>query len=342
MKQKRKRGNKTVKRKLALILSVIMALSLSGCDSGVGDPGTSNDWPGLITLATTTTGSTGYYIGVAQSQILSNTIEGVNFTSEATDGTSPTNGLIVQNDSACLANIAIDATQQLIEGTYPEMQGTKLDKLQLIMVGHATELQFVTLKETGITSLDQLKGKRVATLNPGTATRVATLQVLEAMGYQESDFAALMALTPNDMADALKDGSIDVGVFSGGAPTAAVSDLNSTQDIVMLQAPLEALNKVLEEHPGYRLYTITSDVYSDMTEDCTLLGLPMGMFCNADMDEDLVYEITKALNEGTDELTAAHAEGANWNTENTLPFYLDGSIPFHPGAARYYDEIQGN
>lgn len=332
-----------MKKYVALVTVVIMLLSITACNTSTEKAGESDaGWPELMTIESTTTGSSGYYICAAIGQTLSNHIEGVTVTAEATDGTSTTDAVIVQNDPECLGYIAVDAAQQLIDGTYPEMDGKKQDKLRLMMVGHATQVQFVTLKESGITSLDQLKGKRIATMNPGTATRVATLQILEAMGYEESDFAALLALTPSDIADALKDGSVDVGVFSGSAPSAAVSDLNSTRDIVMLQVPQETLDQIMKEHPGYRLYTITSDAYSDMTEDCTVVGLPMGMFCNEALDEELVYQMTKALNENTDEVAAAHTDGALWSTENTLPFYEAGDIVFHPGAVRYYEEILEN
>lgn len=327
-----------MKKILTLILALMLMLSVTACGGGEKKED-GNSWPENITIATGNSGGTYYYIGAAQSQILSNAIEGVAFTAEATDGSLTMNGPLVQNDADCLGIFVLDAMQNGINGTYSEMPDVSLDKLRLIMAGNATKLQFVTLEESGITSLDDIKGKRIATSNPGTAVRIATLQVLEAMGYEESDFASVTAMTPSDMADALKDGVIDVGVFNGGTPTAAVSDLNNTRDIVMLQVPEDILDKVVEEHPGYRTYTVTSKEYSDMTEDCVILGLPSGFGCNADMDEDLVYKITKVLNESTDELAEAHSEGAEWNTENSLGFYNDGTIPFHPGAARYYEEI---
>lgn len=324
-----------MKRILTLILAIAMLLALTACDSSGDGTGSKN-----ITIVTSNSGGTWYYIGAAQSQILSNGIEGVLFTAESTDGSPTTNGPIVQGDPNSIGIIVLDSMQQLLEGTYPEMPQT-LDKLRLIMAGNATKLQFVTLAETGITSMEDLAGKRIATSNPGTAVRIATLQVLEAIGYSESDFASVTAMTPSEMADALKDGAVDVAVFNGGTPAAGVSDLNSTRDIVMLQVPLDVLDKVVEEHPAYKTYVVTSEVYSDLTEDCVILGLPSGIFCNADMDEDLVYEIAKVLNESTEELAAAHSEGADWNTENSLEVYLDGGIPFHPGAARYYDEVLG-
>lgn len=330
-----------MKKSVTLILSIVMILVMNACGSSVDNNNGAGAWPGRVTIATVTSGSSSYYIGAAQSQILSNAIEEVSFTAESTDGSPTTNGPLVQNDPDCLCILALNATQQLLEGTYPEMPVT-LDKLRLVMVGNATMLQFVTLKETGITTLQDLKGKKIATANPGTAVRIATQQVLEALGYEESDFASITAMTPSDMADALKDGVIDVGVFNGGAPSAAVSDLDSTRDIVMLQVPIDVLDQVMADHPGYGTYTIGSGIYSDLTEDCVVLGIPMAIVANADMDEDLVYEITRVLNNSTEELAAVHAEGGNWNTQNSLAVYLDSDIPFHPGAARYYDEVLGN
>ena len=335
---------KTMKRIIAVILAVGMLAVLASCSSndGAAEKGNENavSWPERVTIASGDTGGANYYIAVAQSQILNNAIDGVDFAAEATDASPTTNGPIVQNDADCLGFLAPIGLQQLLEGTYPDMPQS-LDKLRLIMTGNATKIQFITLKESGITSLDQLAGKRIATHNPGTTGRAATLLLLKEMGYEESDFASITAMTPSDTADALKDGTIDVGIFNTGLPGAAISDLNSTRDIVMLQVPEDVLNKVIKENPAYVSTSVSKDVYSDMTEDCTVLGIPMGLVCNEDMDEDLVYEITKALNEGTADLAAAHTEGAEWNTENSLGFYNGGAVPFHPGAARYYDEIQG-
>lgn len=335
-----------MKKVIAIILLCTALFTLAACGGGDKQPAAeSQENAGTqdktITIATASTGGATYYIGAIQSQILTNTLDGYYFTIESTDGSVTMNGPIVQNDPSCMGIIVMESVQQALNGEYADLPGVKLDKLRLIMAGHASQIQFVTLKETGITSLKDLKGKRIAAASPGTAARPATLQILEALGYEESDLAAVTAMSATDMADALKDGTIDVAAINTGVPGSAVSDLNSTRDIVMLQVPQDILDQIIEKHPAYRIYTITSEDYSDLTEDCTTLGLPLGLFCNADMDEDLVYEITKVLNESTDEMAAAHADGAAWSTESTLPIYNEGEILFHPGAARYYDEIQG-
>lgn len=341
-----------MKRLISIILLCVVLFSIASCgrQNSNTDPAVDSQQENkrevsredkTITIATSNTGGATYYIGATQGQILTDKLEGYYFTIEATDGSITMNGPIVQNDPDCMGIVVLESVMQALDGNYAELPDTKLDKLRLVMVGHAAQIQFVTVEETGITSMEDLKGKRIATASPGTAARPATMQILEAMGYEESDFASVTAMSMTDMGDALKDGTIDVAAFNTGVPGAAVADLNSTRDIVMLQVPQDALDKVLKEHPAYRLYTVTNEAYSDLTEDCTVLGLPLGLVCNADMDEDLVYAITKTLNESTEELAIAHADGAAWNTESSLSVYNDGEIPFHPGAARYYDEIQG-
>ena len=338
-----------MKKLLALFLAMTMVFALSACGKSNDDPEkdnsgdvqqTAKEWPKNVTIETGSSGGTAYYIGAAQSQILSREISSVSFTAEATDGNLTTNGPVVQNAPDCLGFYVIAALQEGIEGVYADMPGVKMDKLCLIMVGNATKVQFVTLKEYGISSLADLKGKKIATPPAGSVARAAALKTLYAYGYTDSDFASITAMSYSDMGDALKDAAIDVGIFAGGTPQSTVSDLNSTRDIVMLPIPQETIDKVLAENQAYTTFEVTSDAYSDLTEPVTLISIPMGLGCNLDMDEDLVYEITKTLNSSTEELASAHAEGINWNTENSLTFYNAGAVPFHPGAARYYDEVK--
>lgn len=295
----------------------------------------------MITVVTSTPSGTVFYIGAAQCQILDKGINGISFVTEATDGCPNTNAPIVQNDPSCMGIFAIPGGVDFLNGKYAYMPGTVLDKLKLVMTGNTSTIQFVTLKNSGITSLKDLKDKRIAMPPAGSVSYMEAELCFEKMGYKKEDFAVCTPMSNSDMADALKDGTMDVSIFSGGTPMAAVSELNSTRDIVLLELPDNILNSILEENTGYVTQTISGDIYSDLTEELVLLGCPMGLFCNADMDDDLVYEITKILNESTEELSVAHAEGAKWNTENTLVFYNAESSLFHPGAARYYDEIQG-
>lgn len=333
-----------MKRIISLLLALIMVLSLTAC--GQKQPGTIPDdetptqanWPNDVVIVSGTTGGTSYYIGAAQAQILSEAIDGVTFVTEATNASIMQNGPLVQGDAAIMGHFVIPALAQAREGTYPNLDET-FDKIYLIQVGNATRPQFITLEENGIKSFSDLKDKRIAVPPITTVVYTAAMQVLAAYGYSESDFASVTPMAFNDQGDALKDGSIDLAVVAGGFPQAVASDLNSSRDIVMLSISDEVMSKIREETPSYNAEIIPAGTYSDVTDEVQVVSIPQSIGCNIDMDEELVYQITKALNEHTDELAATHAEGAAWNLENSLAMYKAGTVPFHPGAARYYEEM---
>ena len=295
-------------------------------------------WPKDIVIASATTGGTAYYIGATMAQILTNAFDGVSFTTEATNGSIMQNGALVQENKDILGHFVVPALIQAKEGTYPNLE-TKFDKLEVIQIGNATRPQFVTLKENGITDFSNLKGKKLGVPPITTVVYVAAMQVLKAYGYEESDFASVTPMAFSEQGDALKDGSIDVACVGGGFPQAVISDLNSSRDIVMLSVSDEAMEKVLAETPSYNKEIVPAGTYSDVTEDITVISIPQSIGCNVEMDEDLVYEITRILNESTDTLAATHAEGKAWNLENSLAAYKSGVVPFHKGAARYYEEM---
>lgn len=335
-----------MKRVFALLLALIMIISLVACGGKNQGAPTGNEaqhtkdknWPSDVVIASGTTGGTSYYIGAAQAQILTEAIDGVSFVTEATNAAITQNGPLVQNDPAIMGHFVIPALVQAREGTYPGLD-MELDKVYLIQVGNSTRPQFITLKENNIKDFSDLKGKRIGVPPITTVVYTATIQILAAYGYKESDFASLTPMAFNDQGDALKDGSIDVAVVAGGFPQAVASDLNSSRDIVMLSISDEVMAKIIAETPSYKAEIVPAGTYSDVDYEVQVVAIPQGIGCNIDMDEDLVYEITKVLNESTDKLASMHAEAREWNLENTLAVYKAGVVPFHPGAARYYDEI---
>ena len=345
-----------MKRKIALLLAALMTMSLVACGnnqntqepasggapsstpSGSGGGATSRNWPSDVVIVSGTTGGTSYYIGAAQAQILTEKIEGVSFVTEATNASIMQNGPLVNDDPSIIGHFVIPALLQAREGTYPNLDAT-YDSIYLIQVGNSTRPQFITLAENGINDISDLRNKRIAVPPVTTVVYTAAMQILEAYGLTESDFAALTPMAFTDQGDALKDGTIDCAIVAGGFPQAVASDLNSSRDIVMLSISDEAMAKILAVESSYMAEIVPAGTYSDVTTDVQVLAIPQSIGCNIAMDEDLVYEITKALNESTEELTAVHAEGADWNLEKSLTVYQAGVVPFHPGAARYYDEI---
>ncbi len=296
------------------------------------------NWPKNVVIVSGTTGGTSYYIGAAQAQILTKKIDGVSFVTEATNASIMQNGPLVMRDPNIIGHFVIPALMQAREGTYPNLP-MKFDSIYLIQVGNCTRPQFVTLAESGITDIAQLKGKKIGVPPVTTVVYTAALQVLEAYGLKREDFSSVTPMAFTEQGDALKDGTIDCAIVAGGFPQAVVSDLNSSRNINLLSISDEVMAKVIAQTPSYMAEIVPAGTYSDVTKDVQVVAIPQSIGANIALDADLVYEITKALNESTEELASVHKEGAAWNLKSSLEVYKQGTVPFHPGAARYYDEV---
>jgi uncharacterized protein len=193
----------------------------------------------------------------------------------------------------------------------------------------------VTLANSGIASLQDLKGKRVSVGRPGSGTEVNAKALLEANGITYDDIT-VQRLNFNETADALRDGDIDAGFWSVGPPTSSILNLAATRDIALVPLTEAEIAKAQEVEPVFaptpcvRACTTRS---MDRRSDHQHSERAGGQCGHA---EELAYEITKVLFEKTDELIAIHP-AAN---DTTVDFSLTSTpVPLHPGAIRYYEEI---
>jgi uncharacterized protein len=138
--------------------------------------------------------------------------------------------------------------------------------------------------------------------------------------------------------DALKDGKVDAFFWSGGIPTAAILDLSHTSGITIRMVPNDGVLEALQGKYGKGLYVqgnVPKATYAGLDGDVGVVSIPNLLVVHADMDEELVYQITKALFEHKAELVAIHPEAANLSLESAVK---ESPAPFHPGAIRYFKE----
>ncbi|HLR77982.1 MAG TPA: TAXI family TRAP transporter solute-binding subunit, partial [Burkholderiaceae bacterium] len=196
-------------------------------------------------------------------------------------------------------------------------------------------IQIVLPGDSDVQSLQDLKGKRVSVGAPGSGTEVNSRAVLESNGITQNDFNA-QRLNFNETADALRDGDIDAGLWSVGPPTSSIMSLAATRPIRVLSLTEEERANAIEREPVFASFTMPGGMYEGVDEPVTTLGIPNVLIVNADMPEDLAYDLTKLLFEKKDELVAVHAAAENLSVE----FTLDSTpVPLHPGAIRYFEEI---
>ncbi|MGL1834374.1 TAXI family TRAP transporter solute-binding subunit [Rhodocyclaceae bacterium SMB388] len=286
-----------------------------------------------LSIATGGTGGVYYPIGGGIAELINRHIEGHSAVAEVTGASVENMGLIARGDSD-LALVLADTAYQAYTGT-GRFEGRQISAARAIGSIYPNAVQIVTLANSGITSLQDLRGKRVSVGAPGSGTEVNAKTLLESNGLSYED-KAIQRLNFNETADALRDGDIDAGFWSVGPPTSSIMNLAATRDIALVPLSAEEIANAQKAEPVFAPYTLRAGIYDKVDQPVNTISIPNVLVVSADMSDDTAYAITKVLFEKTAELIAIHP-AAN---DTTVEFSLTSTpVPLHPGALRYYEEI---
>lgn len=286
-----------------------------------------------LSIATGGTGGVYYPYGGGLAELINNHIDGHTAVAEVTGASVENMGLIFRGDSD-YALVLADTAYQAYTGT-GAFEGRQVENARALGSIYPNAVQLVTLADSGIDSLQDLKGKRVSVGAPGSGTELNAKALMEANDLTYDDMETLR-LNFNETADALRDGDIDAGFWSVGPPTSSILNLATTRDIRLVGFTDEEIANAQEAEPVFAPYELRAGIYEGIEEPVQTISIPNVLVVNADMPDDLAYQTTKVLFEHTDELIAIHP-AAN---DTTVEFSL-GSTPIalHPGAIRYYEEV---
>ena len=286
-----------------------------------------------LSIATGGTGGVYYPIGGGFAEMINNHIDGAQATAEVTGASVENMGLIMRGD-ADLALVLADTAYQAYTGT-GDFEGRQIENTRALASVYPNAVQLVTLTESDIHSIADLAGKRVSVGAPGSGTELNARALLEANGVSYSDFTP-QRLNFNETADAIRDGDIDAGFWSVGPPTSSILNLAATRDIRLIGLSDEEIANAQEVEAVLAPYELAAGMYDGMDEAVQTIGIPNVLVVNADMDEELAYQLTQLLFENTDELIAVHP-AAN---DTTIEFTMNSTpVPLHPGALRYFEEV---
>lgn len=286
-----------------------------------------------LSIATGGTGGVYYPIGGGFAEMINNHIEGAQATAEVTGASVENMGLIMRGD-ADLALALADTVYQAYTGT-GDFDGRQVENTRALASVYPNAVQLVTLAESDIKSIADLAGKRVSVGAPGSGTELNVRALLESNGVDYEDFTP-QRLNFNETADAIRDGDIDAGFWSVGPPTSSILNLAATRDIRLIGFSDEEIANAQAEEEVFAPYELAAGMYDGMDEAVQTIGIPNVLVVNADMDEELAYQLTQLLFENTDELIAVHP-AAN---DTTVQFTMDSTpVPLHPGALRYFEEV---
>ncbi|AOZ69555.1 immunogenic protein [Rhodobacter xanthinilyticus] len=211
-----------------------------------------------------------------------------------------------------------------------------VEKLRAIANLYPESIHLVASAEAGISSVADLKGKRVSLDEPGSGTLVDAKIILEGYGLAEGDIKPEY-LKPDQAADRMRDGAMDAFFFVGGYPAGAISELASQHAVKLIPISCEEAPKICEDFKFFSADTVPGGTYEGNPDDVKTLSVGAQWVTSADQPEELIYEITKALwNDATrKQLDAGHAKGKMITKESALNGI---GIPLHPGAEKFYKE----
>lgn len=311
---------------LLLILFCINALFAGG--SGEKE----NAWPTQIAIATAGTGGAYYPVGVGLSEIFKKTIPNLNITVEVTGGTVENPGLV--NAGECEIGIAnSDMAFFALEGSTPFE--SKHPNLRGFVNGMAPGVvHYAVLESSGIKTLQDLVGKRVAVGPQGNSTSLFFAKVLGVMGADWKDITPSY-MSFSDGIQALIDGKVDMAIVSAGPPVSSIQELvASGKKFNLIDFSDDFKTKFLSKYPYYIAYTINKNIYG-LDHNINTVATTNMLMVSADLPEDFVYALTKCVFDNLEYL----GQVANSMKTVTLAAAPATSIPLHEGAARYYREM---
>ncbi len=288
-----------------------------------------------LSIATGGTGGVYYPLGGGLANILSKAIPGMAATAEVTGG-SVDNMRLIGTGKPYIAFTQADAAFDALRGE-DKFKGKPVP-VRTLAVAYPNRMHVVSVEGTGVNKIEDLKGKRVSTGSPGSATEVFAFRVIEAAGMHHDKDMKRERLGVAESVNALKDRKIDAFFWVGGLPTSAVTDLGATPGVKIKLIDIAHLVPAMVKKNGniYVQDVIPKGTYPGQTTDNPQATVQNLIVANQNMSEQLAYNITKALFDHHKDLVAVHKEASSITFANQKETF--SAIPWHPGALKYYKE----
>lgn len=331
---------------LVLVLVVSMGL-LSGCSGENGKTASSESGASAesgapaaassgekvtINIASASSGGAWYTIGGALADLFQSEIP--NTVSSCGPGGGIANVFSVSSNEAQLGfgfpDDVLDA-----EAGVGDFEGNPLTNVRGVTALYPGVLHIAVASDSSINSIEDLKGKVLCTQQKGNAAEKMIRKVLAVYDMSYDDMSKVNFVSFSDAVDLVKDGHADAIAYMSTFPYASLQDLAESRGVKLLAIDDTHMDKLLTDCPAYSNITIPGGSYKGTDEDVTALGCTTILFTNAEMPEDIVYQMTKAMYEDYDNLVIVNSSMASMTPEDGP----NTGITLHPGAEKYYKEI---
>ncbi len=294
------------KRVVTAVCALTLAIGIAGCGGGEKEQ--------FINIATGGTAGTYYPIGGAIAEVLNK--NGMNASAQST-GASVANINMLKDKQVELAIVQNDITYYAVNGIEMFKEGGKIENLSGIASLYPETCQFIVREDSGIKSINDLKGKRVAVGAAGSGAEANARQILEAYGITYDDVEEQF-LSFAEGAYAIKDKTVDAAFVTAGYPTASVQDVASQNKIRLLPVGDEQIKILTDKYPFYTKTVVPKGVYQGFDEEVQTVSVMAILVCNDKIDAALGEKLTKAIFDNVDKIAAAHSAGKNIKKESAL------------------------
>jgi len=311
-----------MKRALVVLLACLFAV-------GLASTGLAADVK--MVLATGGTAGTYYPFGGAMAKIWNSKIPGMNVTAQAT-GASAENVRLVNKKEAELAIVQSDT----IDFAYNAKEAfkEKLTKMSALAVLYPEVIQVVVRGDSKADSFDDLKGMKIGVGAPGSGTEANFRQLCDIYGLKKDDVKA-QYLSFAESSEQFKDKHIDAFIVVAGIPNAAIMDISTQHSVKIINVSDDKAKQLVKKYPFLSAFTIPAGTYKSITKDVKTVAVNAVLIVNTEVSNDVAYNLVKALFDNQKDLGLAHAKGKELNLKKASSGV---SIPFHPGAIKYFKE----
>lgn len=286
-----------------------------------------------LSIATGGTAGVYYPLGGGMASVLSKHVPEIEATAEVTGG-SVDNLKLISTGKADFGFSMADSGYDAYKGL-----GKFKDKapVRALMVLYPQPLVIATIEGKGINLVADLKGKRISTGAPGSGTEVMSLRLLEAYGIDPAKDVTRERLSLAESVNAIKDGKIDALMWSGGVPTAGLTDLAASPGIKMKLLDLGIATDAMNKKFGniYLKGVIPAKTYPGQDKESVNVLVWNILVAHEKMSDKVAYDVVKTLFEKKPELVAVHKDAEQISLDSQKG---NSPIPFHPGALKYFAE----
>ena len=316
-------------KKSVCIISILCLIGIAGLALNTSDALAKTQF---ISIGTGGTGGVYYPYGGGLAEIWTKYVKGVKAVAEVT-GASVENVRLADKGETVVGLVMGDVAYQAYyaDGRFKG----KPQKIYAMFMMYPNLYQVVVLKDSGIKSIYDVKGKNVSVGSPGSGTEFMTNLVFEALGIPYSEFK-VHRLSFVENANALHDKTIDVGIWCVAPGTSSIMDLATTHSIEIIPFTPEEQKKVCDKYTFYAPFDVPAGTYNGIDKPVPTVSVWNVVICTQGLSDDLVYNLTKTVFEHQKYLMQIHPFAKYTTPENAIK---TSPIPFHPGAVKYFKEI---